>query len=1111
MTGRKISIWETIDGSDGLDPLSSYYRGREDQWAHPADQQSGDHRLYIESLGPDAGHPDVTWNLGGINNEGGLVLPSDQAMFDFMNLVPATPRPGADLDLRSPHLNPLTIKTLTGGLRGLPRALVGEAVTTANDFVVRGELTMSPNANVPSYWETLFYTYLKNVSVSNDRRLTEVVHYRVLFSRYIYATKELRRTWLAQMVEGGVNVLGYNFDAERKTENTTQALARWFPRQEAIAVTLRDLVIQDLQSITADEAAPRREFDGDAHTSPRWRADEARYRRYIVFKGLMAIWDNIKSTPTGEGFADGEATHTARVTMQAIPNFKRKLLQGFAAGFGNFAARFQKNEISFDSTFVMDGDTHPLWTTPSAPQIPYAYIEPEYNQYIPAYEKGISEGEIPEKALPSAYALSLYRDKAEIERVSRRTLKNGADYLKMATYNVPPNSQLGKAARAPARPIGEYYQAVGNYVAEGMRLNLPTAAIRNEKVIIPSTEDKLLEDVKRRKNIYPLRVDVSFDRSPWLEGGAAGIIHAQNVSVNVLDALDNTDSTPSTFATMVSYIDARRYNNEPDHTIQSFYNHEVIFRTWDIGDIFTVDENTRISNTVYSALDLEPSRRINEYYEMSEEQRSNVATAQRLITARATLKSRNAFKRIMNNAYGQTSDAIGYRLQKKDPENQEVLQTIMIGNTTGSLNTSYIDTQVIYGKEYQYALDEYRLVSGVKYDLKVVADLHLNIVRDYLNLPPVGDPGGRQNSYWNSETEKYRLGTTDDNGDPVEPGEYNLPRPMITFDFYAKEVPVTQIVEVPIYNNQFYRTTLLEGARQSYGGRGVPSSNGVDGVSYPTTKILDRPPTAPNMTVYPLMGNSEQVIISMNPETGAYLGAAAQQFIPISASANAQILEDHQRQFDYFALPLGHLEFKNEGLREIQNLILFRTTRLNRNVATYTDLYSSFNPALDNVLVRKYTTNPVAIAQNHRDLISMKSYDVTDLIKRNVDYFYTCVAQDIHGNLSNPSQITRVRLSYEKGLLVPEVSSVEPKFIDNKNSSKDLARYIKIEASNIQSFPYLETDISGNIGQTAANLGIIQGNSIKDKTFILRLTSQDTGRKFDLKINFGMKVDGNTI
>jgi len=157
-------------------------------------------------------------------------------------------------------------------------------------------------------------------------------------------------------------------------------------------------------------------------------------------------------------------------------------------------------------------------------------------------------------------------------------------------------------------------------------------------------------------------------------------------------------------------------------------------------------------------------------------------------------------------------------------------------------------------------------------------------------------------------------------------------------------------------------------------------------------------------------------------------------------------------------------------------------------------------------VIRKYTTKR-GLSEDLDNMIRILSYDIRDTINPNINYFYTCIVEDVHGNISNPSAIYRIRLLSENGMVIPEISTVIPKGTNRKKRDKNLARYIQIDASNIQTFPFVANTEDGIVN--SRSLGDALNKKIEDQSYIVRLTSKDTGRKFDLKLNFVVRINGN--
>ena len=453
----------------------------------------------------------------------------------------------------------------------------------------------------------------------------------------------------------------------------------------------------------------------------------------------------------------------------------------------------------------------------------------------------------------------------------------------------------------------------------------------------------------------------------------------------------------------------------------------------------------------------------------------NVSTAddlgvlEELLHNKAESTSRNSYPSILN-VKDTPSDALGYRISKKI--NNLEIQNFYIGNGTGPRSITYVDSQVKYGNDYSYDLYEYRLLYGSDYSFDVLGkDTPIWLLRYYLGL----------------------LRT---------PTQQMLAQsPNVSFDCWVDTTPNYDVLEIPIYVEEFKESTinLLLSDQEIIN---------LGSITYPLAKVLDYPPTAPVLNIFPLVGNDSQIKINANLQTGQSLGDQAEKIISIGdLSDRIILLKEYQDNFKNIFLPPDKLEYKNEGLTEIKNILLYRTTNIDLDVEEYNQLYQSFNPITNpDVFVRSYSDNESLLESSD---IPVLSYDVLENIEPNINYYYTCIVQDVHENPSNPSIIYRVRLLLDKGLLIPEIELVKPIGSNKQMPEKNLSRYLKIEASDIQTFPFTET--TGDTVGSERSLGSFLGKPIEDQSYIVRFTSKDTGRKFDLKLNFVIQVNGAPI
>ena len=345
--------------------------------------------------------------------------------------------------------------------------------------------------------------------------------------------------------------------------------------------------------------------------------------------------------------------------------------------------------------------------------------------------------------------------------------------------------------------------------------------------------------------------------------------------------------------------------------------------------------------------------------------------------------------------------------------------------------------------------------------------------------------------------------------------------PNFTFENLSLFQPTVELLEVPVYDEEWNRQNIFPNIETN----GVSamllnftSTNnlGAGGIAFPKTRVSDLPPTAPTMQFFPRAYVDSQIDVNINTSSGKVGriiqdGSWDQTLEIVSIGDNDEKITEMKEYQDAHSsgdLEAGLMRYHHKSEEQVKNITFYRTTGLNLDVEDYKDLYPSFNPdSNDDVVVRKYSTK-TDLSEDGQGIERILSYDIRDTIRPNINYFYTCVVEDVHGNISNPSEIVRVRLYSENGMVIPEISTVIPVGSNSKSNDKLLSRYLKIDASSIQTFP-ITTQNNGNV-ESKKSLGTLlgEGKQLEDQSYIVRLTSKDTGRKFDLKLNFVVRVDG---
>ena len=72
---------------------------------------------------------------------------------------------------------------------------------------------------------------------------------------------------------------------------------------------------------------------------------------------------------------------------------------------------------------------------------------------------------------------------------------------------------------------------------------------------------------------------------------------------------------------------------------------------------------------------------------------------------------------------------------------------------------------------------------------------------------------------------------------------------------------------------------------------------------------------------------------------------------------------------------------------------------------------------------------------------------------------------------------------------------------DRKSPTKPMARFLEVKASDLQSYVYNSLDDDGNV---ISERGVVSESrdQVQNNHFLVRVTSKDTGRKFEINLVF---------
>jgi len=246
-----------------------------------------------------------------------------------------------------------------------------------------------------------------------------------------------------------------------------------------------------------------------------------------------------------------------------------------------------------------------------------------------------------------------------------------------------------------------------------------------------------------------------------------------------------------------------------------------------------------------------------------------------------------------------------------------------------------------------------------------------------------------------------------------------------------------------------------------------------------TVRILDNAPVFPNANIVPFKGVNNRVLINLSANIGSY------ELDPIIITSADDSFAKQYREA--------------RGLTG-KDPILYESDDPVSKFEVYRSMdpplsYSSFSNKLLTTVSSAYAT----------------SVSLIDNISPNTKYYYTFRSIDVHDNRSNPTDVYVIELVEYDGMIFFNQSIYQFGDIEYNNvkTTKSFKRYFQINPNFIQSMiNYEETFPDGNGSSAFLADSVVVGRadtSVWDKRFKMRITSKNSGKKFDL--NFTCKTE----
>jgi hypothetical protein len=728
----------------------------------------------------------------------------------------------------------------------------------------------------------------------------------------------------------------------------------------------------------------------------------------------------------------------------------------------------------------------------------FGTINPEYNFYAPEYEHVVANSNIPEAVLPNLYIYSFATDQdlgaPGWQQSDNETLRGFDRLIKLSEFKetILPDFTCANAFEDGVLECIQDQTWINNYAENAKNVSIDVTsefASSYYNTITPASQMDIYSRFNAHKGAFPMYIEMGFPTSPL--GSLGRVIESADASVNFVNGL---------FSPSVQSVNERmclttqglgsRFNNHrlrnwiEDGPIWMYYAFgsepmeaelawvEFAARNWvnsqPIQQSYPQDLKIIDYDQWFAGVREEVRAAILSGDEEQDQQRgclslvdrARLQAIQNMIEAAAITNAKTYPEYLQNKLCEQ--ETIAYKLIKcatnEDGSKGDVIQNFYFPNTSREDIIRFVDTQVKYGKKYTFELYAYAVVYGTKFRFRVNQNqTNLELNEEHV---PVGD-----NDAWVLE---------------------GLPIGMV---MNIESIPSPKIIEYPIF-------TSLQAGLELYG------------LSYGPVSVKDRPPMPPSFQIHPYRGNYREVLINIQSgggEVSPFVGSRAQPWYIIEpqelsqgpTSAN-EILR-HQKQYENYSLVYPQMEFSDEGAAEVQRMEIWRIAEddLPNSITNRRELYRLFAGNLHKVLD---TSGDPEVPEEERAL----GLDFRDTLEPNRKYYYTVRAVDVHGNRSNPSLVWQVELLYRDGIYIPKIELFDVPLVPKTSTNKTFARFLEVKAADIQTQIYEPTFATGDNDRPPGQKGLTE-EQVQANKFVVRVTSLDTARKFDIDMTFTSK------
>ena len=420
------------------------------------------------------------------------------------------------------------------------------------------------------------------------------------------------------------------------------------------------------------------------------------------------------------------------------------------------------------------------------------------------------------------------------------------------------------------------------------------------------------------------------------------------------------------------------------------------------------------------------------------------------------------------------SETVAYRIEKRALGNKRTgagvpVQNFYCMNLPDLSDVEIIDTQVLHDRYYKYTIYAYQIVFGTKY----MYDEPYPVPAPYYN--PVADDTTDADVAQVAAARQARI-------DAVSDGDFGVPKDTSVLNIACEQ-----------------RAIDAAGKREEHGANMsnvseyrlcVHSRPFVHIVEVPLktlkpTRVMDNSPVLPQMLIVPYRQVTDRVLINLNSGMDDYVA----QPIVIEQEDAEQFAEIREAQD---LPPNAPIRFKtDDGLGQTGH---FEVWKLDRRPEKYEDFAEG---------------EVSAVYPSEHSRLNPTSGALTLFVKPNRKYYLCARTIDVHGKVSNPTEVYEIEIVYDDGIMYFLKRAIELKPIEPpRRLDRPMKRFIKIAPSLVQSVISFKEEDGILDAESATDLQRVKigeaERSLWGRKFKVRFISKDTGRRLDLNLDFSV-------